>query len=524
MKFRQIINGALLCCVLSTASCTENNGNIPPKVELSKEALMDKIKGGWAGQVIGVTYGAYTEFKFQSAIIPDNMPVDYSPGCIKKMMQNNGGLYDDIYMDLTFVETFERLGLDAPVDSIAVAFANAEYPLWHANQAARYNILRGIMPPESGHWTNNPHADDIDYQIEADYAGLMSPGMPNTASEISDRVGHIMNYGDGWYGGVYVGAMYSLAFVSDNIEFIVTEGLKTIPRQSHFHKVISKVIETYHNDRHDWRQAWAEVEKIYADVPKHCPEGIYHTVNIDAAYNSAYIVIGLLYGGGDFGRTVDIATRCGSDSDCNPASAAGILGTMIGYDRIPSFWLDELKEAEDINFAYTDISLTKTYDMSFRHALQEIELNGGKVEDKRVVINTQKPKAVRFEKSFDGIYPSVPVETGNNLDQYFARPGQDMAKVIEFEGTGISVSGGIDSHDKSYVGEFEAIIDGESAGTFSLPVEFRTRCNDIYWKYGLPKGKHTLTFRWLNPTDGAWIYSGKVIPYTDTPFIQKFER
>ena len=53
----------------------------------------------------------------------------------------------------------DRLGLDAPVDSFAVAFANAGYVLWHANQAARYNILNGIMPPESGHWKNNPHYD-----------------------------------------------------------------------------------------------------------------------------------------------------------------------------------------------------------------------------------------------------------------------------------------------------------------------------------------------------------------------------
>ena len=94
--------------------------------------------------------------------------------------------------------------------------------LWHANQAGRYNILNGIKAPQSGHWKNNPHADCIDYQIEADFAGLMSPGMPNTASAICDKIGHIMNYGDGWYGGVYVGAMYALAFVSNDINYIVS--------------------------------------------------------------------------------------------------------------------------------------------------------------------------------------------------------------------------------------------------------------------------------------------------------------
>ena len=108
-------------------------------------------------------------------------------------MTESPGLYDDLYMDLTFVDIIEKYGIDAPVDSFANAFAQAGYSLWHANQAARYNILNGITPPLSGNWLNSPHADDIDYQIEADYAGLMSPGMPNTASKISDKVGHIMN-------------------------------------------------------------------------------------------------------------------------------------------------------------------------------------------------------------------------------------------------------------------------------------------------------------------------------------------
>ena len=31
-------------------------------------------------------------------------------------------LYDDIYMDLTFVDVLERVGLEAPVDSFAIAF------------------------------------------------------------------------------------------------------------------------------------------------------------------------------------------------------------------------------------------------------------------------------------------------------------------------------------------------------------------------------------------------------------------
>ena len=207
--------GATSC---SQQPSAKDQTTVPAEFTISKERLMDKIKGGWAGQTIGCTYGGPTEFKYNGTMIQEYVPIVWPDGYIKWWYENVPGLYDDVYMDLTFVDVFDRLGLDAPVDSFAMAFATAGYTLWHANQSARYNILQGIMPPASGHWLNNPHADDLDYQIEADYAGLMSPGMPNTASEISDKIGHIMNYGDGWYGGVYVGAMYSLSFISDDIE------------------------------------------------------------------------------------------------------------------------------------------------------------------------------------------------------------------------------------------------------------------------------------------------------------------
>ena len=144
---------------------------------ISVEDLKDKIKGGWAGQVIGCTYGGPTEFRYRSTIIHDYVPIKWYDGYLKDTYNKRPGLYDDIYMDLTFVDVFEKKGIDAPAEEFAKAFAHAEYKLWHANQQARYNILNGIMPPASGHWLNNPCADDIDYQIEADFSGLMSPGM-----------------------------------------------------------------------------------------------------------------------------------------------------------------------------------------------------------------------------------------------------------------------------------------------------------------------------------------------------------
>ncbi|MDE5555505.1 MAG: ADP-ribosylglycohydrolase family protein, partial [Muribaculaceae bacterium] len=391
-----------VCAVNFFVSCEDSSTQC---VTISKARLLDKLKGGWAGQTIGVSYGAPTEFRYQGRVIADSIDIPWGdPDYICDWMTKFPGLYDDVYMDLTFVETYDRLGIDAPVDSLASAFAHAGYNLWEANQTARYNILNGIMPPQSGHWRNNPHADDIDFQIEADFAGLMSPGMPNTAATICDNVGHIMNYGDGWYGGVYMAAMYSLAYVSDSVEYVVTEALKCIPDSSRYHRLISDVINVYHDNPDDWKAAWQRCADHW-DVTLGCPTGAYVPYNIDAALNSAYVVIGLLYGKGDFGRTIDIATRCGQDSDCNPASAGGILGTILGYENIPAQWLEPLQRAENMTFAYTSSSLKDTYAKSFKQALQVIERNGGKVKDDDVIIRCQIPRPVRFEQSFGGLIP-----------------------------------------------------------------------------------------------------------------------
>ncbi|MFM2360841.1 MAG: hypothetical protein RLY16_2834, partial [Bacteroidota bacterium] len=373
-------------------------------LSISKAALLDKIKGGWAGQTIGVTYGGPYEFRFLGTMIGDYQPLEWPDSAVKWYFDHAPGLFDDIYMDLSFVDVINRYGVNAPVDSFANVFANAPYPLWHANQGGRYNILHGIGAPQSGHWRNNPHADDIDFQIEADFAGLMYPGMCNTASKLCDKVGHIMNYGDGWYGGVYVSALYTQAFVSNDINVVVSTALKAIPTSSTFYQCIDDVIKWHKQYPNDWRQTWFEVQRKWTnDVG--CPDGVFTSFDISARVNAAYFVIGLLYGAGDFEKTMEIAIRCGQDADCNPASAAGILGTMIGYDKIPEKWKRNLREVEDRDFVFTQISLNEMYQIGLKHALEAIQTNGGSVTDSAVKIAYQMPMPVRYEQSFLGVYP-----------------------------------------------------------------------------------------------------------------------
>ena len=502
--------------VFALASCADKakqQTTIPDEVTLSKAVLLDKIKGGWAGQTIACTYGGPTEFRYQGTMIQDYIPIYWPKGQIKHYYDRSPGLYDDVYMDLTFVDVFDRLGLDAPVDSFAVAFANAPYPLWHANQAARYNILNGIMPPESGSWKYSAHADDIDYQIEADYAGLMSPGMPNTASQFSDKIGHIMNSGNGWYGGVYVGAMYSMAFLSDDVEFVVEEALKVIPEETRYYKCMADVIKWYHQYPDDWKQTWALIEKYYSE-DFGCPEGVFNPLNIDALINSAYVVVGLLYGKGDFSRTIDIATRCGQDSDCNPATAGGILGTIIGYDAIPEYWKENIYEVEDRDFKYTNISLNKVYQMSFNQALQVIEREGGQVLEDKVVIKTQRPQPVAVEESFPNMYPVKRID--------FRKQVSDWEEAT-FEGTGIALDCSVKAERSDYVAVVEVYIDGQLDATRKLPALSHDRALEIYYNPMLKKGVHKLMLKWINPEKGASVYCASSIVYSDTPYVNPFK-
>ena len=126
------------------------------QLEISKEVLLEQIKGGLGRTNPRMTpMVGPTEFKYRGAIIHEKTPIIWYDDYCKDIFAEDPGLYDDVYMDLTFLEVMQKEGINAPAESFAKAFANADYKLWHANQAARYNILHGIMPPASGHWKNN---------------------------------------------------------------------------------------------------------------------------------------------------------------------------------------------------------------------------------------------------------------------------------------------------------------------------------------------------------------------------------
>lgn len=422
-------------------------------LKIDSDVLRDKIAGGWAGKMIGVTYGAPTEFRAQNRTFEDS--INWKPSDIM------GSLWqDDIYVQLTFLMSMDKYGIDAPAKKYQEMFAKAGYPLWHANMQARKNYYDSIFAPVSGHPDFNIHADDIDFQIEADYIGFMCPGMPQTASVIADKIGHIMNYGDGVYGGVFVAALYAEAYFETDIQKIVEKALFSIPDESDYYKIIRDVITLYGQYPADWRAAWRELQDKWGEVDI-CGAG--SPFNIDAKLNGAYIVMGLLYGGGDPVKTLEISTRCGQDSDCNPSNALAVLGVIKGFSGLPIEMQEGIKAMGDSTFIHTSYSFNTAVSSTFNYALSLIAGSGGETKGSKIKIKPEKPSAPEAEVSFPdlvfdrkisifekehwkytGKWQTYTILSGREQEPreqslFSENKGDEL--ILNFSGTGISIHG-----------------------------------------------------------------------------------
>ncbi|MFB3827600.1 MAG: ADP-ribosylglycohydrolase family protein [Bryobacteraceae bacterium] len=475
--------------LMAAAACAA-----PPAREISKSALRDKIAGGWAGQMIGVSFGAPTEFRARGVILETELP-PWKPERVSNALNQ-----DDLYVDMTFAKVLDDKGLDATTDDFGAMFRDSKYNLWHANLAGRRNLRRGIPASLSGTPKYNAHANDIDFQIESDFIGLMAPGLYQSANQIAWRAGRVMNYGDGIYGGMFVSGMYAAAFFENDPRKVVETGLACIPARSPYAALIRDLLAWHKQYPDDWKKVWRLMEDKW-DRRDPCPAGALQPFNIDAKLNGAYIALGLLYGNRDFGKTLEISTRAGQDSDCNPSSAAGILGVMLGYDGIPDGWKGGIPALADKKFAFTDFSFHGIVDSTEKRALALIQRTGGRIEGDKVFIKVQQPKAAKLEVWDD--YGS-PVENVKASDARWAFKGNwNTAKsggritaekgaeaAISFEGTGAMVIG-------PYLlkgGTLDVYLDGKLDRTLDVYSDERSdRGTEAVWHaFGLKNAKHTV--------------------------------
>lgn len=463
---------------------------------ISVADLKNRIRGGWVGQMIGVAYGTPTEFRALGELYEKEILWEAD-------MLQFAYRQDDLYVEMTFAEVMDTVGLEATTAQYGEAFRDSKYHLWHANAGARRNLNRGIPAPDSGHPKYNIHANDIDFQIEADFIGLMCPGLPVESNKYCDRVGRVMNYGDGVYGGMFVSGMYAEAFFESNPRRIVEAGLACIPAESRYARTIADTLAAYDRHPQDWRAAWKEVNGRW-DVGDDCTDGALRPFNIDASLNGAFIAFGLLWGEGDFEKTMEISTRCGQDSDCNPASAAGVLGVVLGFDRLAPKWVSKLAEYEaaGTRFQFTNYTLPKICETTLERARLVVKGAGGRFEKGRAFIPVQAAVPPPLEQWDMGdprkIVPATdpawtyggtfqPLMNSHHQMMGMLANGEGEATLV-FEGTAIAVVG----HHRGNGGRADVFIDGAKVGEIDQFTVENTNDNDLFHAYDLPDGRHEL--------------------------------
>ena len=472
---------------------------------ISKEEYLSKMKAAWIGQMIGVGWSAPTEFKYVGEIIPLSEVPEYQSNAVNAFEQ------DDIYVEMTFIKSMEQHGIDCSDKQAGIDFANSEYMLWGANEMARENLRYGIAPPESSHPEYHKGTDWIDYQIEADFSGIICPGMPNQLIDLGEKFGRLMNYGDGLYAGQFIGGLYAAAYFESDIHKIIEAGLACIPSQSQYAECIRDVVKWHEKDPVNWENTWQLIEDKYRNDPeyqKYKTANDHYWVEMDAKLNAAYIVMGLLYGNGDIDKTIIISMRCGRDSDCNPSSAAGVLFASLGMEGIDKKYYEKLNYKT--KFSYTDYNFMELTQTCTELTEQFILNSGGKIEDGKdgkdgKVYYYIPEKAIvtsAYERSWEpGPFDSTNKFSEKELDQINYYPARHYNNYIkEWIPNTWKISHSA-KNDKEILKSWKG-----KEGVVSTFVYHESRGPMIYIDgIDLEKGKqHFLTFSVSHEDEGSW--------------------
>ena len=296
---------------------------------------MERVYAGWLAKIIGIRLGAAVEGWDYERIQELFGELTYYPAEYKNFAAD-----DDSNGPLYFLRALEdKRGERLTAQDVGEALLNyAPYEhgfFWwggygiSTEHTAYLNLRRGIRAPESGSIAVNGStvAEQIGGQIFIDTWGLVAPGNPALAAELAAKAASVTHDGNGIYGGVFVACAISAAFVERDIRKVLETALSYIPADCEYTRA-ARAVMAFH-DGHpgsDWRECFQYVHDHfgYDRYPGAC-----HIIP-----NCAVMILAMVYGQGDFERTLNICNMCGWDTDCNVGNVATIMGVLCGIDAI----------------------------------------------------------------------------------------------------------------------------------------------------------------------------------------------
>lgn len=313
-------------------------------VNLGREVLYDRCLGAWLGRSAGCVLGIPVEGWERDAIrdwgrkLGDYPLSDYFMGVPQSRLHYNVpvenflkgrisfvGPDDDLAYTIIGLHALEARGMDLTSRQLGEEWVDHLPLACTAEELALNNMRRGVWPPDS-RGGDNPYSEWIGAAIRADVWGYVWPGNPEKAAEYGYRDAILSHERNGIYGEMFFAAVMAAAYVESDPRLLVEIGLSEIPAGCRLAGAIRDTLEWCAQDS-GWEETWGRIMEKYGHYHR------VHTIN-----NAALTIMALLYGGGDFTKTISIAVMAGLDTDCNGATAGSILGLVLGERRIPARW------------------------------------------------------------------------------------------------------------------------------------------------------------------------------------------
>lgn len=279
--------------------------------KLNYKVFLDKVYGCWFGKCLGGAAGAPVEG------IKKLIDVEDFTEIFNVNLPN-----DDLDLQLLWLDVMKDKG--TVIDSYDLADAWVE-KCWYPFSEYGYflkNYMRGIKPPYTGIINNSFFKEGMGCPIRSEIWGIISAGNPELASQYAYMDASLDHADNSVYAEQFMAVIESMAFIESDIFKLISLGMEYIPYDCKLHKCFDMIIKNY-RDGKEWRETRQAVLNRYS-----------HPDFTNVVQNMGFILISLLWGEGDMRNTVNIALKCGYDTDCTCASAASVVGIIYGYENL----------------------------------------------------------------------------------------------------------------------------------------------------------------------------------------------
>ena len=374
----------MLGAALAVGCGDAEKATAPEERTLTSADYGDRLRALWLGQSIANWTGLVTEgVRIRSPFFTDD---DWGTaqgkehingtGVLEFVFQDPWGSDDDTDIEYIYLAAMAERGramlTPAEIRDAWIAHTEPEQFLWVSNLRAQELMLAEAhaLPPSTSLFPANDFSLMIDAQLTTEFFGALAPGDPATALQLADLPIRVTASGYAAHASQFFVALYSLALVPDpkapmpeSLVWLVRTARKVLPDTSKAADVVDFVLAEYLNnpDPDDWEQTRDAIALRYqTDAERNA---FSYLSFYESPINLATAVLALLYGEGDFRRTVQVGSLSGWDSDNGTATMGGLLGLMLGTEALQaSFPEQTLSDDYDIHRTRTGFKLPSAFD------------------------------------------------------------------------------------------------------------------------------------------------------------------